>query len=591
MIGFTPGDKLFQDTWELPHNPFPFLTADKYSEEQILSLFEIDRASTIRAFSSENSIIEGSYGTGKTMLLKAIYAFYYSRMIVDIAETKKAVVVPVYIKFSDLPHGSEDLYKELILHIYKRILDTRFEIMNFLEDSNWFTKFKNWLQRFTNSGIFFEDKRYSQLSAETVTERVNEIFKSAGAVGFNWLKQLKVAYETKYETEILKKPSPGILDIENLFESYFSSICKHLLLLIDEVDMLPTSAFSKSSSRNYSVYETILNHLKNSQPILYKVAVYPGSESSKQVEGSRIGTRIKLGFNVKDREDFSAARDFFYRILKSYLSFCAKQDVDPKNFFHIEFSDSPAQYSRRIKRVDKQDYGDALEQLVFGSNGIVRRFIKLAGDSMFEVIKRKNSDFTVSKSDIFEAMKNFGKELIDRLQENERALLDLIAFFCIQKNVFRYRVPGSEEVFYKLHDRTKQDNVLYPIPDQLASGSTNIFEFDYCYCLYRKIPTHFYLNAEKVSRSRSLVNGKWITTAADIPKNTINLDAKLDGEIKKYNHHGGWGFISYLENKDLFFHRINVIPLRDKEIKQGAKVSFKIGKNDKGECAIDIEVM
>ena len=59
MEGYTPDAKLFQDFWKLPENPFPFLGADEYPEEQILSLFEIDRDSTIKAFSLQNSIIEG----------------------------------------------------------------------------------------------------------------------------------------------------------------------------------------------------------------------------------------------------------------------------------------------------------------------------------------------------------------------------------------------------------------------------------------------------------------------------------------------------------------------------------------------------
>lgn len=591
MKPYTPDAKVFQDAWKLPDNPFPFLGADQYHEEQVLSLFEIDRDSTLRAFSLQNSIIEGSLGTGKTMLLKAIYAFHYSKMIIDLAERKQAVVVPVYLKFSDISYGTTDLYKELILLIYRRILDTRFLVNDFLRDSTWFDKFGIWLKRLTKSGLFNEDKRYSELSAQTVTTRVSEIFKAEGSVGFDWLQKLAVEYENKFEKEISLKPNPTFTDIEGLFQRAFQPISERLLLLIDEVDTLPTDAFTKQENQKYSVYETLFNQLRTSKHLLYKIAVYPGTESSNQVEGSRIGTRVKLGFDIKDPDDFSAARDFFYRILRSYLSFCAQREIEPANFFKIQFSQESDKYATRIKRVDEQHYGDALEQLVFGSKGTVRRFIKLAGDSMLEAVSKERAHIQVGKFDVFDAMRSFGKELIERLQENERALIDRIAYYGIQHRAFRFRIPGHEDRLLNIYNRDKQDNVIYPILDEARKGLTYIFEFDYCYCLYRNVPTHVFLNAEKSNSERSLVNGKWIVQPANVPQEIINLEAKLEGEIKVYLEEEQYGFIKYLDNKDLFFHRVNVLSLGEHDMKQGVKVNFRIGRNYKGECAVDIEVL
>lgn len=409
MKAYTPDAKLFQDFWQLPENPFPFLGADEYPEEQILSLFEIDRDSTIKAFSLQNSIIEGSYGTGKTMLLKAIYAFNYSKMILDFAERYQSLVVPVYIKFSDLPYGTTDIYKEMILYVYKKILDTRVVMTSFIKDTSWFNKFRIWLNRLTSTGIFSEDKRYAQLSAETVTKRVKDIFKGEGCAGFDWIQKLGVAYEKNYEKEIVRKPNPSITDLENLFDRYFASVCKRILLLIDEVDRLPNSAFEKQGNEKYSIYEIFLNQLRTSKFLFYKIAVYPKTKSSEQVEGSRIGARIKLGFDIKDHDDSIIARDFFYRILRSYLSYCAKKLISPEKYFIIHYPDAPAKYPKRIKTVDAIARGDSLEQLIDGSGGVIRRFIKLAGDSMIEAANKKPPRTTVSKYDVFDAMRIFGR--------------------------------------------------------------------------------------------------------------------------------------------------------------------------------------
>jgi hypothetical protein len=264
MNSYTPDAKLFEDEWKLPQNPFPFLGADEYGDEQVLSLFEIDRESTIRAFSLQNSIIEGSYGTGKTMLLKAIYAFNYSRMIVDIAEAGKADIVPVYVKFSDLPYISDGIYRELILYTYRKMLDTRFLITTFINDSGWFDRFKLWLGRLTGTGVFAEDKRYSELQAEAVTKRVKDIFSAQGKVGFDWLKELGTKYDKSFEKEFTTKQNLSITDLEELFKRAFGQICSKVLFLIDEVDRLPSEAFQKPKGQRYSIYENFLNQLRTS---------------------------------------------------------------------------------------------------------------------------------------------------------------------------------------------------------------------------------------------------------------------------------------------------------------------------------------
>lgn len=591
MATYTPDAQIFQNTWNLPENPFPFLGADQYPDEQVLTLFEIDKEATIRCFGLHNSIIEGSYGTGKTMLLKAIYSFHYSKLIIDLAEKHKSEVVPVYIKFSDIPFGSMNPYKDLILLIYRRMLDTRFVVASFLQDSDWFGKFSTWFGRLTKSGLFAEEKHYAQLSSDVVTKRVGEVFKGEGSFGYDWLKSLGLEFEKNFEAELCKKPNPSITDIESLFFRHFSRITDRVLLLIDEVDSLPKSAFQKADGEKYSIYETLFNQFRTSQFLLYKVAVYPSTESSSQLEGSRIGNRTKLGFDIKNERDFPEARDFYHRILKSYLSFCAKREVDPKDFFRLEYIDNHSAYAHRIKKVDSLVHGDSLEQLIFGSNGVIRRFIKLAGDSMLESARKKGNNPAVGKFDVFDAMRLFGKELLERLQENERALLDRIAFHLIQQKTYRFRAPGKEEMVHAIFDRSKQDNILYPILDEARQGITYIFEFDYCYTIYRNLPTHTFWNAEKVNEQRSLVNGKWIMRPVDVPPAFLNLEAKIEGMVIMFRKNEGWGFIRYLDNKDLWFHKVNIVSLNEEEIKKGARVLFRLSRNYKGECAADIEVL
>ena len=66
----------------------------------------------------------------------------------------------------------------------------------------------------------------------------------------------------------------------------------------------------------------------------------------------------------------------------------------------------------------------------------------------------------------------------------------------------------------------------------------------------------------------------------------------MNGVVKWFNSKKGYGFISKGENeKDIFVHFSDINSDGYKSLKPGDKVSFEVGKNDKGEKAIKVEVI
>ena len=82
--------------------PFKNRNAEDFDISDILDVF-VNPLSDLRSpFDYENSIIKGGMGSGKSIYLKANYAYYmYSIMPALLSE--EPVVLPVLIRLSDFP--------------------------------------------------------------------------------------------------------------------------------------------------------------------------------------------------------------------------------------------------------------------------------------------------------------------------------------------------------------------------------------------------------------------------------------------------------------------------------------------------------
>ena len=80
--------------------PFKTRNADEFDLENILDLFIDPTEGLIGPFDFSNSIIKGKMGSGKTMYLRANYAYYLYTLVPCLLDDSP-IVLPVYIKLSD----------------------------------------------------------------------------------------------------------------------------------------------------------------------------------------------------------------------------------------------------------------------------------------------------------------------------------------------------------------------------------------------------------------------------------------------------------------------------------------------------------
>lgn len=66
----------------------------------------------------------------------------------------------------------------------------------------------------------------------------------------------------------------------------------------------------------------------------------------------------------------------------------------------------------------------------------------------------------------------------------------------------------------------------------------------------------------------------------------------MKGTVKFFNNKKGFGFITGEDGKDIFIHHTGIKSDEDfKKLNDGDKVTFDIGKNDKGDIAENVVVV
>ena len=107
--------------------------------------------------------------------------------------------------------------------------------------------------------------------------------------------------------------------------------------------------------------------------------------------------------------------------------------------------------------------------------------------------------------------------------------------------------------------------------------------------------TRIAFNSERIARSRSNVEGDWITTVTRITDELLvqaNLPGKVDGSIYYVNAQKTFGFISDGSRDDYFFMTGSIIESdRDAQLMCGRKVRFSPVTFNNTVSAYEIELL
>lgn len=557
--------------------PFRIRNADEFDLKQILSLFVSPLTGLNSPFDFENNIVKGRMGSGKTMFLRANLAYSLYNLVPRIIE-KSELVLPVFIRLSDFQHIKEPskIYNAIIIKIVEELSS----IYLHLQDAQKMAKIHQGIQVLPN--FLLSDAKLSntlgqltRLGSEEYVERISSEFGAAGGVKAKFL-ELSAKYKSEYLEEFKKKANPGVKDIEEAYKNLIEDQEGKILLLVDEAGSLDRNFFKGAD--NDSFFEILMNQFRTASYIRTKIAIYPNSYQDILTE-TRYGDVVKLEENIFDPDGYKDFRKKSISLITNYLSVDEDEDyITASKIFELK---------------GKEGFGDCLEQLINGSDGNLRRLIQLLDTVMNVAYLDHKGDGKIDLGHAMSALKDHSHQTEDLYTQPDQEFLSSITQTCKTRGTYKFQFPNMSIALNKFTSRLQEHNLIKII--EIGTGSRgNTYAFDYCYCLANDIPTHHIDKSEKISKDRSLQNGKWITRTARISEELLkhaSIASKITGFIDFVSEDAG--FIKGLDELQYYFAKTYIIEEdKEKPLYNGKEVRFiPVIFGDKNLMAQCIEVL
>lgn len=557
--------------------PFKTRNADEFDLASILNLYVNPINGLSTPFDYENIIVKGRMGSGKTMFLRANYAFYLYGIVPSLLNPDAEVILPVFIRLSDFQHLQEpsEIYRAIIIKIIEELTSIylHFEDQKELAEIHHGIKYLT-DDMYTAHKLSSSMKQLAELGSEEYIERVaHELgFKTGAKAKFL---ELSAQWKESEFSEIKKKPNPGIKDIENCYKNLLEDQVGKILLLIDEAGSLDRSFFQNDEGSTF--FEILMNQFRTASFVRTKVAVYPNSYSDMLTE-TRYGDVVRLEEDVYSERSYNRYRKRVLSLIDNYLN--------PDSHLDVRFQ------ATDVFELTEDSYGDCIEQLLYASNGNMRRLIQLLDSSLNVTFRESPEKLKVTKEFVIEALKEHAEDIESLFNAQEKEFLENILSVCRTRGAYKFKFPNMSPVLYKYTSKSKEYNIVNI--EELGTGRKGtVYCFDYAYAILRELPTHYIQGTEKQNKDRTLKDGSWITRVAQISEELIEqaaLPGKIDGEISFV--HENSGFIECPKGDRYYFNDSSIISSdRLKSVEIGKRVRFYPAKYNDMQTAANIEIL
>lgn len=525
--------------------PFKTRNADEYDLENILDLFIDPTDGLTGPFDYNNSIIKGRMGSGKTMYLRANYA-YYLYTVVPCLLDECDIILPVYIKLSDFQNirNPEDIYHSIIIKIVEEIVS----VMDHLKSSDELARLHKGAHSigslWTTDTILSEI--LTKLESYTCEEYVTTVSKGLsvkGGIASNYAK-LCTDYAQNRIVQIKQNGTPSFEYIVDACNKLILPFRGKLLLLFDEVGSID-KRFFKLTKANDSYFETLMNQLRTLPYIRTKLAVYPNSQSDILRE-TRYGDIVLLEENVTlNDEKYNSFLTKTISLIERYLEKSTEQKINAEVLFDISVDDQAL-----------------LEQLTNASDGNMRRLVHLLDSTMDVAFRRTKGLDRIRVEDVITALKIQGESLESQYGYKDTVFLNNVVKVCKNRNSYKFTFPNKSNKIDKFATLSNEYNVINIVENGSGRQGT-VYAFDYAFCVYKDIPTHNIRNTDKIDKSRSFKTGEPIKRISRLNDELIsqaNIPGKISGRVTFLGDSDNIaGFITGLDDKQYFFNRSNII--------------------------------
>lgn len=538
--------------------PFKTRNADEYNLSDILSLFVNPIEGLRSPVDFENSIIKGRMGSGKTMFLRANYAYYLFNIVPRLIEGEE-LILPVLIRLSDFQHIKEpnEIYRQLIIKIVEELSTIYLK----LQDEKEMVNIQLGMKKIP-SDIYFDSKirrtanQLLKLGSEEYVEKLSSEFGIEGQSKYSFF-NLSANYNKTTVLELKQKLNPGIKDIVDIYDLLLKDSDGKILLLIDEAGSLDRQFFKNDD--NDSFFEIFMNQLRTSSFIRTKIAVYPNSYSDILTE-TRYGDIVQLEEDINSKEAYLKFRDKVEAIIYNYLNYDfygvdENQKIQPKELFEMK----------------ETKMGDSVEQIINGSEGNFRRLIHLLDQAMNEAFISNMGNGKITKNDALTALKNHCQSILTLFSAPEKEFIHSISKVCKNRSTYRFKFPNNGQTLFKYLTKSQEYNILNILEAGSGRRGTT-YSFDYSYCVHQDLTTHLISNTEKIDKERSYQTGDWVTRNVTVDDELIKqaeMPGKISGTVRFIN--GDSGFIIDESEKEYFFRKDYIVQADKSKLLYGGK--------------------
>lgn len=558
--------------------PFKIRNADEYDLENILDLF-IDPTEGLNGpFEFANSIIKGKMGSGKTMFLRANYAYYLYTLVPCLLEGNP-IILPVYIKLSDFQntHDAQKIYESIIIKIIEEIVS----VCGHLRSANELARLHSGAS--TLPGVWTSDTTMSQvlnhlktLTANEYVERITNSFEAKGSVTANFLSAYS-NYATNTVRELKMQETPSFQDVVNACSTLLSPFNGKLLLLFDEIGSL-SKTFFKSTEDGDSYFETLMNQLRTLPFVRTKLAVYPHS-SSDILKETRYGDIIELECDIANNDyQYHSFMEKTVSLIERYIEKSAGNKYKAEDMFELSISDQLL-----------------IEQLINASEGNMRRLVHLLDSAMNIGYARSHGNGRVIVEDVLEALKKQGAEMESLYPDVDKDFLDRLARLCRTRSTYRFTFPNKSTYIGKYTNLSAEYNIIN-IRQAGTGRQGTLYSFDYSYCVYKDIPTHYIKNSERIDKSRSRSSGEPIKRIAQLTDELLfqsGIRGRIEGTVSYLDATASSGFAIDSDGNSYFILASDIIKSDlKKSLRSGGKIIFTPTRlNKETLMGTDIEIL
>ncbi|WP_054749603.1 hypothetical protein [Ruminiclostridium josui] len=179
------------------------------------------------------------------------------------------------------------------------------------------------------------------------------------------------SYHNEKLVEITERKDVSFADLEKAYEWILREGTDRILFLFDEAGSLSTKFFNEEGD---SYFEILMNQLRTLKESEIKIAVYPHTASDK-LKNVKFGQPIVLKENIYNIDGYKKFRNKVIELVDRYLeNYSINCKLHANNIFEMH---------------ESNEFGDSIEQLIFGSNGVMRYFVYYA-DIAMKICDSKN---------------------------------------------------------------------------------------------------------------------------------------------------------------------------------------------------------